>query len=191
METEGIKTNLRVDKVRVMAGALGSLIGKQLLILERGSGDLKHSDRVKNNELRLNRELNLWSIKKVLVTAAKFETDLNGYPAIVFNENAKYSITLDNTRGEIEDYFPKITAGSVAEVYKKAENEGNFALFVCHKELADQVVALNTRERENVSRFAQELINITTMYDNANKAELNAAIESEAMLGLSDGYKFP
>lgn len=181
---ETVATGITPDYTRILAGCVGSLIGKHALKLKKSSVDTGYSDRVRDGKLRFNRPLNLWSIEKVFIKAAAFDKNANGEPVVVLNGDNRLTISLAGYQ-EMEDIFPKITSSTVADIYAKAEAGNGDALFICHKELADEVIALNNQERRTLENFLSEGMAWVKIYEEANRAEKEAAMVEAARMGQS------
>lgn len=170
------------DYIRVAAQAFGALCGQNLVILQRRSADINYSDDVKNGVIRLDREINLWETKRVLINHVGYEPDANGGVVFTFNNDSKYQLPMISSQ-TMEDYFPKITPATVARIYEQAHAAGREAIFIDYPGLVEQIIALNNGSKQIAQRLADRMLRIAGLLEQTNENEYNVCKSEMAQLG--------
>lgn len=159
-----------VDKTRLVLSALGALVGRNLIAVNRRSVDISFSDKVQNGTLTTSREVPLWSTEKIYVKGFDHDFDANGNIVVRFNGDDALTMPLINVKG-VEDLFPKISPTTLREVYEEAKAEGRRAIFVDYPGAVRQVVNLNRGSKTELSKLVDELMQHITVIDDANVIE--------------------
>lgn len=166
-------SNVSVDTNRILVSKLGALVGRNLIVVERTSADIKYSDKIVSGALTTNREINLWSTKPIYIKSFSHDKDLNGNINVVFNNDPELTLPLIGVK-EVGDLFPKITPSTMKEVYENAINNNRKPIFVDYPGAVQQVVNLNLSSIAEINRMVDELMVISQNIEKANVTEKHA-----------------
>lgn len=175
-------TTIPVDKSRIIVGMLGSLVGKNLIEVQRRGVNLSYSDEILNNALTTNREILLWSTKKHYIKSFDHDIDASGHIIVKFNNDDALTMPLINVTS-VEDVFPKINPTTLREVFEEAKSNGRKAIFIDYPKATQQVINLNKVSIKEASQLIDKIMKDVSTIEEANAIEKSNCEMEMARLG--------
>ena len=150
---------------RGILGAHGALIGKKLFIPKSEPADLKWNDKVRANELRTNRPIIKYFIEDIEIQSVRLVELPNGGGVVIeLNENPKLQFKLTAPK------FNKVDITSVKEALEEYKKDTPKPIFFDDGIALQEVIAkLNEYQKDDAVKLAEELLNMSEMFDKLNK----------------------
>lgn len=170
-----------------VASQLGSLLGMNLIRIERKNADPEYSNKEREGKQRLANPIWMHAVKRIRIKKAVLVNVGEGKEVVQFNDDPLLQLELANAK-DIADIVKKPTVEEIVNAIA-SESAGVPAFFADDQAATELVCSFNERERKSVSSMMEYLSRMASNLQDANRIMQDACKLEMSQLGKDVDFK--